>query len=163
MLNTLARCWQTTRHIHIARILGRPQIRRVLPVDPRWSAIRRLMQLSSAGAVLLGGVRGNLFGSGVGAWESKVIRWTNAVIEAIEPISRDDAQWFGTPDIAPLASMPMPQVKFRSEDELERFADIYYRHAHRVERLRNLLAAYGVVDAPAGADAADGALLQADA
>jgi hypothetical protein len=162
MLKSLARL-HTTGQLYVGRMLGRaPQVRRMLPVDPRRGAISKLSHLRRSGAALLSGARGNLFTSGLRAWESRVVRWTNDVIEAIEPISKDDALWFGAPDILPLASMPIPGVRVRSKDDLERFTEVFYRHAHRLERLRDLLARYGVVDAqPGDAEAATAAPLQA--
>jgi hypothetical protein len=152
MLKSLAaRCRQATGRFHIGR---RPQTRRVLPIDPRRMAIARLVHLRATGAALLDGVQGRIFGSGLRAWESSVLRWTNGVIEALEAISKDDALWFGTPDILPLISMPMPEAHLRPRDDRDRFADGFYRHAHRLARLRNLLASYGIADAePAGAEA----------
>src|SRR5687768_2514820 len=101
MLKSIARCWQTTGQMCIGRLLEPRRVRRVLPVDPRWAAIRRLMQLRGTGGALLTGGWGSLFGSGLGAWESRVLRWTRDVIEALEPISQDDALWFGTSDMVP--------------------------------------------------------------
>jgi hypothetical protein len=154
MLKSLARL-HITGQLYVGRMLRRPEPpRRVLPIDPRRTAISRLVHLRATGAVLLNGIRSNVFGTGLRSWESKVLRWTNDVVEALEAISTDDALWFGTPDILPLISMPAPAVNFRSSDDRDRFADMFYRHAHRLARLRDLLANYGVADdQPAGAQA----------
>ena len=150
-----ARCRQATGQFHIARILRRQEIRLVLPLDPRRMAVTRLVHLRSTGTVLLDGVRRNVFGTGLRAWEARVLRWTNEVTATLEAISRDDALWFGTPDILPLISTPLPGVRLRSSTDRRRFADVFYRHAHRLARLRNLMTNYGVADAEPAVAASD--------
>jgi hypothetical protein len=143
MLKSLARL-QTTGEIYVGKVLGRPQVKRILPVDPRRSAIAKLVHLRRTGAALLSGIRDTPFGLGLGIWESKVSHWTEKVIEAIEPISKDDALWFETFDIVPLASVRIPNVRCRSREDRARFIAVFREHDCRLARLRHLLAKYGV-------------------
>jgi diguanylate cyclase (GGDEF)-like protein len=104
----------------------------------------RLTQLRGEGVVIRNDSAKLLFTSDLDAWTDRVSKWMKEVVEALNPVSAPDSEWFATLDVVPPARVRPPTIRLGGDADRTMFLALFNQHDYRLVRLEQLLKKHGV-------------------